>query len=123
VVYERAAQTPGACAGAALGEPPSKRARRCDVRCFSGRRSTFPSALTGVDRERQRPHRRVYALARRPSSMWPISSLSGRPNSSRAFLADRGYPPRGVPLVKHVLALAGQCVRRSGVVITIDAAE
>ena len=49
--------TPGSSARAAPGEPPSKRARRCGPRCFSGRRSAFPSALTGVERERERPHR------------------------------------------------------------------
>lgn len=43
------------------------------------------------------------------------------PEQLESFLADRGYLPRGVPLVKHVLALAGQSVCQSGFVITIDA--
>ena len=43
------------------------------------------------------------------------------PEQLESFLADRGYLPRGVPLVKHVLALSGQSVCRSGLVITIDA--
>jgi conjugative transfer signal peptidase TraF len=43
------------------------------------------------------------------------------PEQLKSFLADRGYLPRGVPLVKHVLALSGQSVCRNGVVITIDA--
>ena len=42
------------------------------------------------------------------------------PEQLESFLADRGYLPRGVPLVKHVLALAGQSACRSGFVITID---
>jgi conjugative transfer signal peptidase TraF len=43
------------------------------------------------------------------------------PEQLESFLADRNYLPRGVPLVKHVLALAGQSVCRSGFVITVDA--
>ena len=38
------------------------------------------------------------------------------------FLADRGYLPAGVPLLKHILALAGQTVCRSGRTITVDGA-
>ena len=37
------------------------------------------------------------------------------------FLADGGYLPRGVPLMKHVAALPGQSVCRSGLTVTIDA--
>ncbi|HKN29956.1 MAG TPA: S26 family signal peptidase [Roseiarcus sp.] len=36
------------------------------------------------------------------------------------FLADGGYLPRGVPLLKHVAALAGQSVCRIGVTISVD---
>jgi conjugative transfer signal peptidase TraF len=36
------------------------------------------------------------------------------------YLADRGYLPEGVPLLKHILALAGQTVCRTGQVITVD---
>jgi conjugative transfer signal peptidase TraF len=39
------------------------------------------------------------------------------------FLADRGYLPAGVPLLKRILALAGQTVCRSGRTITVDGAE
>ena len=39
------------------------------------------------------------------------------------FLADGGYLPRGVPLLKHVAALAGQSVCRIGVTITVDDIE
>ena len=37
-----------------------------------------------------------------------------------AMLADEGYLPRGVPLIKRVLALPGQTVCRTGVFVTVD---
>lgn len=37
-----------------------------------------------------------------------------------AMLAGEGYLPRGVPLIKRVLALPGQTVCRTGVFITVD---
>ena len=36
------------------------------------------------------------------------------------FLAERGYLPKGVPLLKRVLALPGQAVCRVGRTITVD---
>jgi conjugative transfer signal peptidase TraF len=39
------------------------------------------------------------------------------------FLADRGYLPRGVPLLKSVLAVAGQTVCRTNLAITVDGIE
>lgn len=36
------------------------------------------------------------------------------------FLSDGGYLPRGVPLLKHVAALGGQRVCRTGAAISID---
>lgn len=44
------------------------------------------------------------------------------PPALEAFLARRGYLPRGVPLLKRVAALPGARVCRSGVFITIDGA-
>jgi type IV secretory pathway protease TraF len=41
------------------------------------------------------------------------------PEPIASFLADRGFLPRGVPLIKRVLALSRQTVCRSGLVITI----
>jgi conjugative transfer signal peptidase TraF len=38
------------------------------------------------------------------------------------FLAKRGYLPTGVPLLKHVAALPGQVVCRTGLIITVDGA-
>jgi type IV secretory pathway protease TraF len=38
------------------------------------------------------------------------------------FLADRGYLPRDVSLLKRVLALSGQSVCREGLAVTIDGA-
>ncbi|KAA3447986.1 peptidase [Mesorhizobium sp. SARCC-RB16n] len=39
------------------------------------------------------------------------------PEALAGFLAERGYLPRSVPLLKHVLALGGQMVCRRGAVI------
>lgn len=41
------------------------------------------------------------------------------PASLAAMLADEGYLPRGVPLIKRVLALPGQTVCRTGIFITV----
>ena len=42
------------------------------------------------------------------------------PEPLARFLADGGYLPHGLPLLKHVAALAGQFVCRIGVTITVD---
>jgi conjugative transfer signal peptidase TraF len=42
------------------------------------------------------------------------------PEPLATFLADGGYLPPGVPLIKRVLALPGQTVCRTGLTITID---
>ncbi len=42
------------------------------------------------------------------------------PETLVGFLADGGYLPRGVPLLKHVAALGGQRVCRIGAAISID---
>jgi conjugative transfer signal peptidase TraF len=44
------------------------------------------------------------------------------PEPLASYLADRGYLPEGVPLLKHILALAGQTVCRTGDRITADGA-
>lgn len=44
------------------------------------------------------------------------------PEPLAGYLADRGYLPEGVPLLKHILALAGQTVCRTGDTITVDGA-
>jgi conjugative transfer signal peptidase TraF len=63
----------------------------------------------------------LYAIER-PTDLHITDLVIVRPPEQlENFLTDRGYLPRGVPLVKHVLALAGQSVCRSGFVITIDA--
>ncbi len=43
------------------------------------------------------------------------------PEPLASFLAEGGYLPRGVPLLKRVAALPGQRVCRSGVAVTVDA--
>jgi conjugative transfer signal peptidase TraF len=42
------------------------------------------------------------------------------PNSLAAFLAERGYVPLGVPLIKRILALRGQSVCRNELVVSVD---
>ncbi|MER8977887.1 S26 family signal peptidase [Mesorhizobium sp. M0870] len=42
------------------------------------------------------------------------------PEPLAAFLADRGYLPRGVPLLKRILGVSGQRVCRSNLTITVD---
>ncbi len=44
------------------------------------------------------------------------------PPALRALLAERGYLPAGVPLLKELAALEGQTVCRTGPVIAIDGA-
>jgi conjugative transfer signal peptidase TraF len=45
------------------------------------------------------------------------------PEPLATFLADRGYLPRGIPLLKRVLALPGQTVCRDQLVVTVDKIE
>ncbi|ESZ69217.1 S26 family signal peptidase [Mesorhizobium sp. L103C105A0] len=45
------------------------------------------------------------------------------PEPLAAFLADRGYLPKGVPLLKHILGVSGQRVCRSKLTITVDGIE
>lgn len=45
------------------------------------------------------------------------------PEPLATFLAEGGYLPRGLPLIKHVAAVRGQRVCRTGLVITIDGAR
>jgi conjugative transfer signal peptidase TraF len=45
------------------------------------------------------------------------------PEPLATFLSEAGYLPRGVPLIKRVLALPGQTVCRKGLSITVDGIE
>jgi conjugative transfer signal peptidase TraF len=45
------------------------------------------------------------------------------PEPLATFLADGGYLPRGVPLIKRVLALPGQTVCRKALAIVVDGIE
>ncbi|MET4296296.1 conjugative transfer signal peptidase TraF [Bradyrhizobium sp. LB8.2] len=45
------------------------------------------------------------------------------PEPIASLLADRGFLPKNVPLLKHVMALPGQTVCRSGEAITVDAVD
>jgi type IV secretory pathway protease TraF len=42
------------------------------------------------------------------------------PEPLATFLADHRYLPRGVPMLKRVLALPGQTICRDGLAITVD---
>lgn len=42
------------------------------------------------------------------------------PEPLAGFLSDRGYLPKGVPLLKRILALPGQAVCRTGRTIAVD---
>ena len=42
------------------------------------------------------------------------------PEPLASFMADRRYLPRGVPMLKHVLALPGQTVCREGLTVFVD---
>jgi conjugative transfer signal peptidase TraF len=45
------------------------------------------------------------------------------PKPLATFLSDGGYLPRGVPMLKRVLALPGQTVCRNGLTISVDTIE
>jgi conjugative transfer signal peptidase TraF len=45
------------------------------------------------------------------------------PEPIASFLADGGFLPKGVPLLKHVIALPGQSVCRVGDAVTVDHVE
>jgi conjugative transfer signal peptidase TraF len=42
------------------------------------------------------------------------------PEALAAFLEARGYLARGAPLLKHIVALPGQIVCRTGCIVTVD---
>ena len=62
----------------------------------------------------------LYAV--RPAGVLHVGELVvvTPPEPLTSFLADRGYLPKGVPLLKHILALPRQTVCRTGDSITID---
>ncbi|MBZ9710871.1 S26 family signal peptidase [Mesorhizobium sp. B3-2-1] len=45
------------------------------------------------------------------------------PEPLATLLADRGYLPKGVPLIKHILAVSGQTVCRKELVISVDGTD
>ena len=73
------------------------------------------------------------ATASTPTGLYalqPIGRLHVRelvavrpPEPIASYLADGGFLPKGVPLLKHVMAVAGQTVCRAGDAITIDRIE
>jgi conjugative transfer signal peptidase TraF len=61
----------------------------------------------------------------RPADRVAVSQLVAvqSPEPLATFLADRRYLPRGIPLLKRVLALPGQTVCRDQLVVTVDKIE
>jgi conjugative transfer signal peptidase TraF len=70
------------------------------------------------------------ATASTPTGLYalrPVGRLYGMelvavqpPEPVASFLADGGFLPKGVPLLKHVMALPGQTVCRTGDAVTVD---
>ena len=50
-------------------------------------------------------------------------SVAAPPRSLAAYLAERGYLPLGVPILKRVAAFPGQHVCRDGLTVTVDGIE
>jgi len=61
----------------------------------------------------------------RPAGRLSVSQLVAvqSPEPLATFLQDRRYLPRGIPLLKRVLALPGQTVCRDQLVVTVDKIE
>ncbi|MES0110044.1 S26 family signal peptidase [Mesorhizobium sp. M0013] len=61
----------------------------------------------------------------RPAERLAVGDLvaADAPEPLASCLADSGYLPRGVPLMKHVAGLPGQEVCRNGLTITVDGIE
>lgn len=61
----------------------------------------------------------------RPTERLEVTDLVAvaAPERVASLLADGGFLPRGVPLLKHVAAVAGQRVCRIGRTITVDGVE
>ena len=78
-----------------------------------------PVSAFDLERQRERPDRSFIV---RPASELRVNDLMvvRPPEDVAAFLAEGGYLPRGVPLLKRVLALRGQTVCRIGRTITVD---
>ncbi|WP_342739931.1 S26 family signal peptidase [Bradyrhizobium sp. B117] len=70
------------------------------------------------------------ATASTPIGLYALQPLGGLrdlelvavrlPEPIASFLADGGFLPNGVPLLKHVMALPGQTVCRSGDTVSVD---
>lgn len=62
----------------------------------------------------------LYGIARSPRLEVTDLVAVNAPEPLASFLAERGYLPRGVPLMKRIAALSGQQVCRTGAHVTID---
>ena len=61
----------------------------------------------------------------RPAGLLAVGDVvvADAPKPLASFLADSGYLPRGVPLMKRVAGLPGQEVCRNGLAVTVDRIE
>jgi conjugative transfer signal peptidase TraF len=62
----------------------------------------------------------LYSIDRSPQIEVTDLVAVNAPEPLASFLAERGYLPRGVPLMKRVAALPGQPVCRAGVHVSVD---
>ena len=125
-----------------FGEPPRPYTRERHRAGSSGKGSTYDALLldsggrhhcvrrqhvgdvpagaeTHLERQRQRADRSLRGAV---AGALPIGELLvvAPPEPLAAFLDERHYLPKGVPLLKHVAALPGQTVCRAGGTITVD---
>ena len=79
-------------------------------------------AEADLERQRQCADRTVSRATSRRPALHRVGRGARRRAPLANFLAERGYLPKSVPLLKHILALPGQTVCRTGRTITVDAA-
>jgi conjugative transfer signal peptidase TraF len=65
----------------------------------------------------------LYAIQRTRSLEVADLVALAAPEMLAAFMAERGYLPRGIPLLKRVAGVAGQQVCRIDALITVDGAQ
>ena len=76
-------------------------------------------AQADLERQRQRADRPLCRASRRRVARRRVAGGDAA-GAARHVSRRRRYLPKGVPLLKHVLALPGQTVCRSGRTITVD---
>ncbi len=112
---------PGCC-GAGCHERPHGLLTGDACRKWAGpaRGSRTAGAPLSLEQPASVPVKRLYRLP--PTSERSVSELVAvwPPHDLATFLADRHFPPRGVPMLKHVMALPRQTVCQQGSVVSVD---